>query len=92
MKKILPLSIITLTILCQNMAIARASEAEMPNDEFTRLVCRYLSKTDDKTEALDQIRAKTEFKINDSQLAKLEEIAKSEETTKNFCSSFSIRL
>ena len=92
MKKILCLSSVTLVILCQSIAIVRASEAGMPNDDFTQLVCGYLYQIDDKSEALDKIKVLTESKINDRQLALLEEIARSEQATRDFCSSSLPRL
>ncbi|MCC0176580.1 hypothetical protein I4641_06260 [Waterburya agarophytonicola K14] len=92
MKKILCLSTVTLTILCQGTAISRASEVGMPDNDFTQLVCGYLHQMDDKSEALDKIKVMTELKINNRQLAKLEEIATSEQATRDFCSDSRPRL
>jgi|GEM_PF-3536668 len=92
MKKISYLSTIIVSIILSNISLAGASEVGMPNNDFTRLVCGYLHQIDDKSEALDQIKAMTESKINDSQSVKLDEIAKSEQATKDFCSSSRPRL
>ena len=84
--------IIFLAILFENISFANASEAEMPNSDFTQLVCGYLYQMDDKSEALALIKTMTKSKINETQVAKLEEIASSERITKDFCSSSLPRL
>lgn len=92
MKKISFLSIVTLMIFFQNISIASASEVEMSNNDFTRLVCGYLQRMDNKPKALNKIKAMTESKINAIQLAKLEEIATSKQATEDFCRSSRPRL
>ena len=88
MNKILCLLTLSLTIFYQGTSNVSASEVEMSDDDFTRFVCGYLHRIDNKTVALDEIKAATASNSNPNQLAILAQIENSDSATEDLCSSY----